>query len=100
MPLTGRGRKVAAAAAGSALIAGGVAAVVPADAQKGRAVPRAASALLRDADGDEVGRVNFRYVRRTIRVSYNVRGLSPGFHGFHVHATGRCDPKTTDPKSG
>ncbi len=29
---------------------------------------------------------------RKVAVSVRARGLSPGFHGFHVHETGRCEP--------
>lgn len=100
MPLGRRSPKVAAAAAGSALIAGAFAAVGPADAEKPRAKARVATALLRDAGGDALGRVDFRPVRRTVEVRYTLTGLTRGFHGFDVHTTGRCDPDTTDPTTG
>jgi Cu-Zn family superoxide dismutase len=79
---------------------GGFAAVGPANAERERAKPRAATALLRDVDGEVVGRIHFRPARRTVDVRYTVAGLTPGFHGFHVHTTGRCDADTTDPKTG
>jgi superoxide dismutase, Cu-Zn family len=55
-----------------------------------------ASATLRTADGTKVGRVWMREHGRsdTVEVYAQVRGLTPGFHGFHVHTTGRCDAPT------
>lgn len=54
---------------------------------------KAARAALVDADRDRIGRVRLeqRGRRGPVRVSVNVRELSPGFHGFHVHATGTCE---------
>jgi Cu-Zn family superoxide dismutase len=53
-----------------------------------------ATATLRDAAGDKVGRVWMHEDRRsgTVRLLASVRGLAPGFHGFHIHTTGLCDP--------
>lgn len=54
---------------------------------------RIARATLVDATGATVGKVRFerRGRSRALRVSVVVRTLSPGFHGFHVHAVGRCE---------
>jgi superoxide dismutase, Cu-Zn family len=54
---------------------------------------KAARAALVDADGDRIGNVRLeqRAGRGPVRVSVNARELSPGFHGFHVHATGKCE---------
>ena len=54
---------------------------------------RLATATLRNATGEKVGRVEMRERRRAgvVRLVARVRGLAPGFHGFHVHTTGRCD---------
>ena len=54
---------------------------------------RFASATLRNAAGEKVGRVQLRERRRGggVIVVARVRDLAPGFHGFHVHTTGRCD---------
>jgi Cu-Zn family superoxide dismutase len=53
---------------------------------------RAARATLVNAEGDRVGRVHLRQLRRGdgVRVRVRVRNLPPGFHGFHVHAVGAC----------
>lgn len=54
---------------------------------------RLARAALVNAAGEAVGAVRFerRGKSRALRVSVSLRKLSPGFHGFHVHAAGRCD---------
>jgi Cu-Zn family superoxide dismutase len=50
-----------------------------------------AVAVLRDADGDRIGRVVFDRWGGRVRVAVGARALPPGFHGFHVHAVGRCE---------
>ncbi|MBB2911407.1 Cu-Zn family superoxide dismutase [Streptosporangium becharense] len=64
---------------------------------------RRARAEIKDADGRDVGRLRVRDLPgegdRT-RVTVVVRGLPPGYHGFHIHAKGVCDPRSTDPKTG
>lgn len=54
---------------------------------------RKARATLVDATGEKVGTVRFerRGRSRALRVTVRVRNLSPGFHGFHVHAVGKCE---------
>lgn len=52
----------------------------------------AARAVLRDADGHRVGLVQLTRSGAGVRVRVEVNGLSAGFHGFHVHATGVCTP--------
>jgi Cu-Zn family superoxide dismutase len=34
------------------------------------------------------------------KVSITSTGLPPGYHGFHIHKKGVCDPKSADPKTG
>lgn len=55
---------------------------------------RVATATLIGADGERLGRVWLRRHRGAVGVVAHVRGLAPGFHGFHVHTTGACDPET------
>jgi Cu-Zn family superoxide dismutase len=50
-----------------------------------------ATAVLRMADGKEVGRAVASQVGGSIRVSVDAMGVSPGPHGVHVHTIGRCD---------
>ncbi len=53
---------------------------------------REARATLRDASGAVVGRVWLQEADGKINVRAVVSGFAPGFHGFHVHAVGTCDP--------
>jgi len=56
------------------------------DALQGGAV-----AELRDAAGKEIGKARFvGSPHGPLRVTVDVSGLSPGFHGFHVHDSGQC----------
>lgn len=48
--------------------------------------------VLHDVDGRRIGVVGLHEVGDTVRVRASLRHLSPGFHGFHVHETGVCDP--------
>lgn len=54
---------------------------------------RVAHATLVNAAGETVGAARFerRGKNRAVRVTVNVRKLSPGFHGFHVHTVGKCE---------
>jgi superoxide dismutase, Cu-Zn family len=57
----------------------------------GMAVPPAdARTVLRDASGAAVGEVRFAQEDGRVRVTATASGLTPGFHGFHVHTTGTC----------
>ncbi|MFI7421225.1 superoxide dismutase family protein [Nonomuraea sp. NPDC049684] len=85
-----------ALAAGVAAI--GVSAVADATAAR-QGDPR--PVVIRDARGVAVGRLSIlREGFGTARVSVSVKGLTPGFHGFHIHTTGLCDPKAVDPATG
>jgi Cu-Zn family superoxide dismutase len=62
------------------------------DRDHGRST-RLATATLTDAAGRKVARV-WMYQRRgddAVQVVARAEDLPPGFHGFHVHTTGRCD---------
>ena len=47
---------------------------------------------LRDAAGAEIGFVKLSKQGGKVIVRDEVTGLTPGFHGFHVHAVGECVP--------
>ena len=52
-----------------------------------------ATALLRDANGNPVGVVKLTQDEDGgVLVRVVVHDLTPGFHGFHVHAIGACTP--------
>lgn len=73
----------------AALVAGG-----PASAGRRRGLV----APLSDAAGTTVGKV--RMIKTDdgkVLVKAWGRGLAAGFHGFHVHSAGVCDPAATDP---
>lgn len=52
--------------------------------------------VLRGADGAELGTVVLAAEEGKVRVTAALTGLEPGFHGFHVHEVGRCDPDAAD----
>ena len=54
--------------------------------------PPAAVADMATPDGRIVGRVTFEESGGRMVVEGRLTGLPPGFHGFHVHAVGRCEP--------
>lgn len=51
-----------------------------------------AKADLKKSDGTAAGAASFGRTKSGTEVSVKVEGLEPGFHGFHVHATGKCEP--------
>ncbi|MGW5262950.1 superoxide dismutase family protein [Microbispora sp. NPDC004025] len=59
------------------------------------------TAVIRNTAGRVLGTVHVeRYDAKKSRVSVGMRGLAPGFHGFHVHAAGVCDPRSVDRATG
>ncbi|HJR46030.1 MAG TPA: superoxide dismutase family protein [Actinomycetota bacterium] len=59
--------------------------------------PRGLVATVEDAQGNDLG--TMRIIPRedgktTVRIT--AAGLTPGFHGYHVHSIGVCDPASTD----
>ena len=58
-----------------------------------RADDQGARAILRDAGGNQLGIIKFSQESGEVLVRASVQGLSPGFHGFHVHAN-------NDPSNG
>jgi superoxide dismutase, Cu-Zn family len=87
-------RRLLLAAVVAALSVGALAltSAVGANDRDGR---KRAWALLQDTGGEKVGLVTFSERHGEVTVRGFVRGLSPGFHGFHVHAVGECTPPFT-----
>lgn len=50
-----------------------------------------AIAMLRTADGAEVGRASATEVGGGLRLTVDVTGMPAGTHGAHVHTVGKCD---------
>src|SRR5688500_12526939 len=61
---------------------------------------RDARAVVRDVNGTFLGVVSLQPSGGKLTVSGRLSGLTQGFHGFHVHAVGRCDPQAVDPATG
>ena len=55
-------------------------------------VGESATAAMKGADGADMGTVAFTQGPRGVLVSADVSGLSEGWHGFHVHESGSCEP--------
>jgi superoxide dismutase, Cu-Zn family len=55
------------------------------------------TARLVDAEDAEVGTVTLSETESGTRVSVEASGLPPGFHGFHIHAVGLCEPDSVSP---
>jgi Cu-Zn family superoxide dismutase len=54
-------------------------------------VPTRAIAVLHPTEGNDVsGVVTFTKVAGGMKVMADVRGLTPGLHGFHIHELGDC----------
>ena len=52
----------------------------------------AAAVDLRNASGATVGTATLTQVGNVVRIVLDAKGLTPGLHGFHIHAVGKCDP--------
>lgn len=52
----------------------------------------AATTELRNTSGATVGTANLTQVGNVVRIVLDAKGLTPGLHGVHIHAVGKCDP--------
>jgi Cu-Zn family superoxide dismutase len=62
-----------------------------------------AIARLKDAEGNFIGVVRFESEGDEVEVEADVKNVTVNhgeFHGFHVHQTGKCEPKSVDPVTG
>lgn len=55
----------------------------------------AGHAILVDTAGSAVGKVKLISAGTRVEAFVEASGLTPGFHGFHVHAVGRCEAPFT-----
>ena len=54
-----------------------------------------AVAEMKDRDGKTVGRITLTETPVGVLLSGEVGQLTPGAHGFHLHAVGKCEPPFT-----
>lgn len=52
----------------------------------------AAKATLKDAQGKDVGTATLTPAKGGVKVQVQAANLSPGKHGIHIHAAGKCEP--------
>ncbi|WP_280398711.1 superoxide dismutase[Cu-Zn] [Nocardia carnea] len=55
---------------------------------------------LRDPTGRQVGTAHFATVGGKVRLTVDAQGLTPGFHGLHIHQYGKCEPNSIAPSGG
>lgn len=60
------------------------------------AVADSAIAVVRNAEGRELGTLTLKDAGIGLAVSGRLAGLAPGPHGLHLHTAGRCNPPTFD----
>jgi superoxide dismutase, Cu-Zn family len=70
----------------AASLAAGLAFVAPAFAAD------QASAVLKDAQGTEVGKATLTTTPSGVLISLDLTALPAGDHAFHIHAVGKCEP--------
>jgi len=51
-----------------------------------------ASALLKDADGIQVGEITLTEVPSGVLLALDLFEVPPGDHALHIHAVGKCEP--------
>ncbi len=60
-----------------------------------QASAQAAKAEVRNAKGEMVGTLTLAQEPDGVRLTVEVSNLPPGFHGFHIHAVGKCEAPFT-----
>ena len=60
-----------------------------------QASAQTAKAELRNAKGEKVGELTLTQEADGMKVAVEASNLPPGFHGFHIHAVGKCEPPFT-----
>jgi Cu-Zn family superoxide dismutase len=53
-----------------------------------------ATAILRNAEGEEVGQATFAQEGNEVAITVNARNLEGGERAIHIHAVGRCEGPT------
>ncbi|WP_280463968.1 superoxide dismutase[Cu-Zn] [Nocardia carnea] len=55
---------------------------------------------LKSPSGANIGTANFTDEGNHLRVTVDATGLTPGFHGVHIHQEGKCEPNSAPPAGG
>lgn len=57
-----------------------------------------ATASLKGVGDEEMGSATFTQIdEKNIQISVDAKGLTPGFHGIHVHSVGKCEVDSAAP---
>lgn len=64
-------------------------------AGKAGAKDATASAVLRNAEGKQVGEAKLTQAEKGVVVRLKITGLPEGSHAFHIHETGKCEAPFT-----
>lgn len=62
--------------------------------EAGVAPPQQVRVVLQDASGRQVGEAVLTQKPEGLHVKVEARGLTPGYHGFHIHEQGVCEAPT------
>ncbi|MBU2532402.1 MAG: superoxide dismutase family protein [Alphaproteobacteria bacterium] len=73
------------------VLAAGIAAMM-ALAAAGAQAAQSATAEMKDVEGKNVGTVTLTQTPHGVIMRAELKGLSSGWHGFHIHETGKCEP--------
>jgi Cu-Zn family superoxide dismutase len=60
-----------------------------------QAMARSAEAMVHNTDGQIVGTLILVQDSDGVTITMEGRNLPPGFHGFHIHETGKCEAPFT-----
>jgi Cu-Zn family superoxide dismutase len=72
--------------------------VVSPVARAGKPVKVTMSFISADGAGKPAGTVTLKETKDGVTLQVDLKGLTPGEHGFHVHEKGSCDPADKDGK--
>lgn len=59
-----------------------------------------AMATVKDKNGQDVGIVKFLEIGDNVKVTINLKNLSPGKKAIHIHEVGKCEPPSFESSGG